>query len=67
MLTKPVCTVCKRTLDRLPVEVTQSRLFRKQGTTVQLCATCDGPESKNGPGALERSLAEHRKRTYLGE
>lgn len=68
MADTPTCSLCKNTqLDRLPSEVTQDRMFKRKGIPVQLCAVCDGPEGKPGPSAVDRALAEYRKRTYFDE
>lgn len=60
-----ICHSCKskrtsearppRELIKLPIEVTQDKVFQKRGIPVFLCEVCDEQE-------LELALAEHEKR-----
>ena len=61
-----VCGCCKkdresvgqlpRSLTRLPIEVTQDKLFKRKGMPVRLCDYCDGD-------ALTAAIATHHART----
>lgn len=47
-----VCSCCRkereeeglrpRKLERLPIEITQDKLFKEKGTPVRVCLVCDG-------------------------
>lgn len=60
-----VCSSCKkeredvgkppRKLTRLPLEVTQDKLFKRKGMPIRLCEYCDGD-------ALEDALRQHHLR-----
>lgn len=64
----PDCSCCKleqekahkkpRKLERLPLEITQNKTFRRKGLPLMLCAVCDQQ-------AMEAALARHQER--LGE
>lgn len=45
-----------RVVERLPVEVTQHKAFRRKGLPVKLCPYCDGD-------ALPDAMKAHNKRT----
>ena len=60
-----ICNSCKskrtsearppRELIKLPIEVTQDKVFQKRGIPIFLCEICDEQE-------LELALAQHEKR-----
>lgn len=58
-----VCSCCKkereeaglrpRKLERLPIEVTQDKLFKEKGLPVRLCLVCDGDAYRDAMKAHE--------------